>query len=405
MTIGVGTFTVTDRMRALVNEVLDTGRISYGPMSREFERRFALIHESPFAVLSNSGTSSLHVALQALKELHDWQDGDEVIVPAVTFVATVNVVLHNRLTPVLIDVDPLYYEIDPYLIEQAITPRTRAILPVHLFGQPANMTAIMAIAERRRLKVVEDSCECMFVRHAGRMVGSFGDVGCFSTYVAHLLTTGVGGLGLTANPDLAACMRSLVNHGRDGIYLSIDDDDEAGGEHLKEIILRRFNFERVGHSFRITELEAALGLAQLETWQAMIVQRQRNAARLSVLLAGLYPYIQLPRTRPNTEHSWMMYPIVMIHEDKHSLTEHLEAHGIETRDMLPITNQPAYRGLFRESDYPIAEWINRSGFYVGCHQDLTDADLVSISDTIHSYFGIDRPTEVELESWPTLLTT
>ena len=387
MTIGVGTFTVTDRMRSLINEVLDTGRISYGPMSREFERRFALIHESPFAVLSNSGTSSLHVALQALKELHGWQDGDEVIVPAVTFVATVNVVLHNRLTPVPVDVDPLYYEIDPYLIERAITPHTRAILPVHLFGQPANMTAIMSIAERHRLKVVEDSCECMFVRHAGRMVGSFGDVGCFSTYVAHLLTTGVGGLGTTANPDLAAHMRSLVNHGRDEIYLSIDDDDETGGERLREIVSRRFNFERVGHSFRITELEAALGLAQLETWQAMIVQRQRNATRLSALLSGLYPYIQLPRTRPNTEHAWMMYPIVMVHEDKRSLTEHLEAHGIETREMLPLTNQSAYRGLFCESDYPIAEWINRSGFYVGCHQDLTDVDLETVAAEIMDYVG------------------
>jgi dTDP-4-amino-4,6-dideoxygalactose transaminase len=405
-TLGVGTFSVTDRMRQLVNEVLDTGRISYGPMSRALESQFALIHESPFAVLSNSGTSSLQVALQALKELHGWRDGDEVIVPAVTFVATVNVVLHNRLTPILVDVDPLYYAIDPYLIERVVTPRTRAILPVHLFGQPANMTAIMDLARRHDLKVVEDSCECMFVRHAGQMAGSFGEVGCFSTYVAHLLTTGVGGLGITANPDLAGRMRSLVNHGRDGIYLSIDDDDETGGAQLKEIVSRRFNFEHIGHSFRITELEAALGLAQLETWPAMIAKRQRNAARLTEMLSGLSAYLQLPHVRPDTEHAFMMFAIVLLHEDKRNLTENLEARGIETREMLPLTNQPAYRGLFRESDYPVAEWINRSGLYIGCHQDLNDAHLEYIADAMHGYFDQMRAgAGIELESWLTPLTT
>src|SRR3972149_10705088 len=112
MGVGVGTYTVTRRMRELVNEVLDVGRISYGPMSREFEYQFAPIHQSPFAVLSNSGTASLHVAIQALKELNGWQDGDEVIVPSVTFVATINVVLHNNLKPVLVDVDPVHYDID-----------------------------------------------------------------------------------------------------------------------------------------------------------------------------------------------------------------------------------------------------------------------------------------------------
>ena len=385
-TVSVGCFSVTPKMRALVNEVLDSGRISYGPMSQEFEQRFAEIHDCRFAVLSNSGTSSLHVALAALKELHGWQDGDEVLVPAVTFVASVNVILHNRLTPVLVDVDPLYYGIDPLLIERAITPRTRAILPVHTFGQPCQMTAIMDIARRHNLSVVEDSCECMFVRHALQMVGSFGDVGCFSTYVAHLLTTGVGGMATTNNLDYAAVMRSLVNHGRDGIYISIDDDDDLNQMKLREVISRRFNFERIGHSFRITELEAALGLAQLDNWQEMIEQRQANAAYLTRALFTVNR-LQLPMVRADSQHAFMMYPIVLRDGDKWPLMVYLEERGIETREMLPLINQPCYRGMWNPDDYPVAQWIDRSGFYVGCHQDLTQDDLEYMIACISGYLN------------------
>lgn len=384
-TVGVGNFSVTPKMRARVNEVLDSGRISYGPMSQEFERQFAALHDRRFAVLSNSGTSSLLVALAALKELHGWQDGDEVIVPALTFVASVNVVLHNRLTPVLVDVDPLYYGIDPMLIERAITTRTRAILPVHAFGQPCQMTAIMDIARRHNLSVVEDSCECMFVRHALQKVGSFGDIGCFSTYVAHLISTGVGGLATTNNPDYARVMRSLVNHGRDGIYISIDDDDDVNQETLREVISRRFNFERIGHSFRITEIEAALGLAQLDNWKEMIKQRQANAAYLTRALFTINE-LQLPMTRADSQHSWMMYSIVMRNRGKRGLVEHLETNGIETRDMLPLINQPCYRGMWNPDDYPVAQWIEHGGFYVGCHQNLLTDDLNFIVETIESYF-------------------
>ena len=384
--IGVGTFTTTPRMRQLVNEVLDTGRISYGPMSRAFEQRFAALHGCRFAVLSNSGTSSLHVALQTLKEMHGWADGDEVLIPALTFVATVNVVLHNRLTPVLVDVEPDYYGIDTTLIEQAITPRTRAIIPVHLFGQPCDMAAIMDIAQRHNLKVIEDSCECMFVAHQDRSAGAWGDVGCFSTYVAHLLTTGVGGLATTNDPDIAAIMRSLVNHGRDGIYISIDDDAGLQGDALREVISKRFCFERIGHSFRITELEAALGLAQLDDWQGMLCQRRQNAGALTAGLLPLGEYLQLPTTRYRTGHAYMMYPIVLRDMPKDDLCNHLEAHGIETRDMLPLVSQPCYKGLWNPADYPVAQWIDRSGFYVGCHQDLTCDDVEYMIDTLRGFF-------------------
>jgi len=387
--IGVGTFEVTSRMRELVDTVLATGRISYGPMSRIFETQFANIHDCAHAVLSNSGTSSLQVALQALKELHGWQDGDEVLVPACTFVATVNIVLHNRMTPVLVDVEPDYYGINPSKIQRAITEKTRAIIPVHLFGMPCNMTAVHMIARNQGLKIIEDSCETMFVDHGRKRVGSWGDIGCFSLYVAHLLTAGVGGVATTNDPDLAVKMRSLVNHGRDGIYLSIDDDDGLSSDRLREVVERRFNFQSIGHSFRVTELEAALALGQLPDWPQMIAQRRENAKYLSELLEEVerQGYIQRPLTRLDTSHAYMMYPIVAhgLGEDKWGLCNYLEAHGVETREMLRLTDQPAYEGMWDPSDYPVAAWLNKYGFYVGCHQGLGRPEMERIANCIASY--------------------
>lgn len=373
-------------MRAYVDDVLAVNRLSYGNYSRAFEEQFAAMHGCDYAVLSNSGTSSLQVALQTLKELRGWQDGDEVIVPAITFVATVNIVLHNRMIPRLVDVDPNYYEIDTAKMEAAITPKTRAIIPVHTFGQPCDMTTIKAIADKHGLKIIEDSCECMFVSHAGRSVGSWGEIGCFSTYIAHLLTTGVGGIATTNDKDYAAKMRSLVNHGRDGIYISIDDNRK--GDAQREVIEKRFKFDSIGHSFRITELEAAIGFAQLQTAEEMIVARQANARYLTFKLIplNLDAYLQLPQTRPCTENSHMMYPLVLRDGNKNDLTAYLEAHGVETRDMLPLIHQPCYGGMWNPDDYPVADWIDRCGLYIGIHQDLTQSDLDYIAETLGEYF-------------------
>ena len=380
-TIGVGTWECSDKERKLVNEVLDSGRLSYGPMSKRFEAEFASVHDSDYAVLSNSGTSSLQVALQAMKEIHKWKDGDEVIVPAVTFVATANIVLHNRMTPVLVDVNPETYNMDVEKLGEVITDKTRAVIPVHLFGQPAEM-GWFEVFKVERIKVIEDACEAAFATLYGKSVGSWGDIGCFSTYVAHLLTTGVGGIATTSNPEYAAKMRSIVNHGRDGIYIDIDTDSSA------EVIGKRFKFDTIGHSFRITELEAALGLAQLDDWENMIAIRNENATLLSDLLSATADdgLIQLPTVIYGAGHSWMMYPIVVENESKWGLVNYLEENGIETREMLPLTNQPCYKGLWNEDDYPEAKRINESGFYVGCHQGLTPNDMSEIAERIEEYF-------------------
>ncbi|MFQ5614973.1 MAG: DegT/DnrJ/EryC1/StrS family aminotransferase [Anaerolineales bacterium] len=179
--IGVGGFTISERAKELVMQVLDSNRLTAGPMMSRFETLIAQSHDCKYGLMSNSGTSALHIALAALREKYGWQDGDEVLVPAITFVATANVVLYNDLKPVFVDVEPQYYDIDPAKIEAKITARTRAIMPVHIGGLPCDMDPILGIARRHNLRIVEDSAECMFVRYKGRPVGSFGDVGCFST--------------------------------------------------------------------------------------------------------------------------------------------------------------------------------------------------------------------------------
>jgi CDP-6-deoxy-D-xylo-4-hexulose-3-dehydrase len=386
--IRVGTLRISERAKELVMNALDRNWLSYGPFTQEFEAEFASVHQCRFSLFSNSGTSALHIALQAIKEMHGWQDGDEVIIPAVTFVATANVVLQNNMLPVLVDVEPNYYELDPEMLEAKITPRSRAIIPVHLFGHPADMDPIREIADRHGLKIVEDSCETMFASYNGQRVGSLGDIGCFSTYVSHLLVTGVGGMSTTNNPDYALRMRSLMNHGRDSIYIRNDGDQNKNNAEPQMVAAKRFQFVSVGHSFRSTEIEAALGLAELEDWESMIEARRANARSLSQKLAHLGTLLRLPQIRPGSDHSFMMYPLVLADRPKTELVNFLEEHGVETRDMLPLTNQPVYQKLlnWREQDYPVAHWINQSGFYIGCHQDVSEEDTEYIAELFERFF-------------------
>lgn len=386
--IGVGGLKFGPREKKYLQQVIRSNRISYGPFSQKFEQAFAKEHDCRHGVFCNSGTSALHIALAALKERCGWQDDDEVLVPAVTFVATANIVFHNRMKPVFVDVDRATYNIDPALIEEKITPRTRAIIPVHLTGLPCDMDPIMEIARRRNLRIVEDSCETTFGADKGRKVGSFGDIGCFSTYVAHYIVTGVGGLALTNDSELAVRLRSLMNHGRDSIYIKIDDDEGLSGSKLHEIVSRRFSFVSMGHSFRCTEFEAALGLAQLEQKDRIICVRQKNAQILTEGLKDLEEHLQLPVSPEERRHMFMVYPIVLKNEEKTGLVNFLEDRGIETRDLLPVINQPIYKNLAGdlEPSYPAARWLNHSGFYVGCHPLLTTKDLGQIVEAIHRYF-------------------
>lgn len=382
--VGTGTADITPLDQERVQHVLASGRLSSGPFMAEFESRFAALHERRHASMCNSGTGALQLALQALKERYRWSDGDEVLVPAMTFVATVNIVYFNGLTPVLVDIDPRTYTIDPERLEAAITPRTVAVIPVHLFGQPADMTAVMEIARRHDLRVVEDSAEATGVRHRGGMVGSFGDFGCFSTYMAHLVTTGVGGLALTDDDENATRFRSLMNHGRNPRYLRIDDDQGLSDEQLLEVVWSRYDFHSIGQSYRVTEMEAALGIGQLERLAPMLEKRGHVAAALTEVLAD--DRLQLPTIGDGNEHAFMMYPIVCLQDGlRDRMVVALERAGVETRFLLPILGQPCYAARLDPpaGSFPITEHALANGFYIGSHQDITNEDIAHIGDVVH----------------------
>ena len=390
--IGVGCVEITARAKKYVNKVLETGRLSYGPFIQRFEKEFAHAHGVRFAVMVNSGTSALEMAVACLKETFVWKDGDEILCPAVTFVASSNVIIANNMIPVFVDVDARTYNIDPKKIEEKITRRTRAIMVVHLFGQPAAMDSIMKIARKYKLRVIEDSCETMFANYKGKPVGSFGDISCFSTYVAHILVTGVGGLALTNKPKYAELLRSLANHGRDNIYISIDDDKGASGSKLKEVISRRFSFIRRGFSYRVTEMEGALGCAQLEEHKPSIAKRKKNGEYFIQHLAQFEEHLQVPGHPAYADHVFMMFPIVIKESssiEKAELTHFLETHNIETRDMLPLINQPFYTKMYGEleSEYPVARWINQKGFYIASHQMLRAEDRAYIVSVFKDFFA------------------
>lgn len=386
--IGVGTSSVTAADEARVMAVLRSGRLSPGPVTAEFERGIAAMHDRRHAAMCNSGTGALQLAIQALKERYGWADTAEVIVPAMTFVATVNVVLYNGLTPVLVDIDPVTFGMDPDAAEAAITDRTVAIIPVHLFGQPADMTSIMRVADAHGLRVVEDSCETMGVHHAGQMVGSFGDFACFSTYMAHLVTTGVGGVAVTDDDQDITRFRSLMNHGRNPAYLRIDDDQGLDDEALLRVVWSRYEFVSRGQSYRATEMEAALGIGQLERLPAAIEHRRQVAAHLTEALAD--DDLQLPSVAAGNEHAFMMYPIVCRRPRlRDRLVIALERAGVETRFLLPILGQPCYEDVFdhRAGQFPATEHALANGFYIGSHPGMTEDDIGYIGEVVHRELG------------------
>jgi perosamine synthetase len=201
--VTLGYLNISPQGRRYVLDALEGNRLSRGKYTALLEQRFAKLHQAKYSVFCNSGTSALQISLAALRERYGYQDGDEVLVPALTFIATSNIVLQNNMRPVFVEVDPQTYNIDPFRVEERITSRTRALIPVHLFGLPCDMDPLLALARQYGLQIIEDSAETMFAHYHGRAVGSFGDFGCFSTYIAHILVGGIGGLITVSNDELA----------------------------------------------------------------------------------------------------------------------------------------------------------------------------------------------------------
>jgi len=372
-TIDVGTLKLTRQHLTKVRVALKSNRLSYGPMTEEFEKKFAKIHGNKYGIMTNSGTTALTAVIHAMKILYNWKDGDEIIIPATTFVATYNVVLHNNLKPVLVDVG-WDINIDPSKIESAITKRTKAIMPVHLLGKPAKMDSIIGIADKYKLKIIEDSCETMFVPEVG-----IGDVACFSFYVAHLLVTGVGGMAITKDRELADMVRSLIFHGRDNRYLKLEDDDVP----TKEIVDARFRFINPGYSARSTEVEAALGLVELENYGEMLAKRQHNARYMAKKLQVLGNNM-MPIDYYQQNHAFMMFPYVT--ENRDELMMFMEKKGITTRTLMPLINQPYIKA--KKKDFPQANVFLKYGMLFGCHQDLKPKELDYICENISEFHYI-----------------
>lgn len=354
----------TRKQKRSVNQVLKSGRLTYGDKTRELEKRFAEIHGAKYAIFTSSGTAALKISLHALKDKHGWKDGSEVIIPSVTFVATMNAVLMNNLKPVLVDVEQETANINPELIEKAITDKTVAVMPVHLLGQPANMDKIMELSRTYKFHVIEDSCETMFVNKLK------GITACFSTYVAHLMVTGVGGFILTNDDKLAITMRSMLFHGRDSSYLNIDDRPKE--------IWKRFYFPRHGYSDRMTELEAAIGLGELDGWEKMLETRRHNAAYLFDKLDLAFPITGIQT------HSFMFFPAYADRRDE--LMVYLEKRGIQTRTMMPLISQPIAKPYLKKN-YSAAQYIQEHGILLPVHQYLKQKDLDYMIEKIRSFYA------------------
>lgn len=393
--IGVGYAYVSNIEKKYVNEALDASRLSQGDMVNRFEKQFARLHDQKYGIACNSGTSALHIGLEAMKEKFGWDVGNrklKVLVPAITFIATSNAVMHAGMTPVFIDVDPMTYNMDPKEMEAKIDEDTVAVIPVHTFGQPCEMDEIVRIAREHELKIMEDCAEGHFATYKGKKVGSFSDIAAYSTYVAHTITTGIGGVITTNDRQMMEISRSLIAHGRACTCEKClaSDPTKVCPLRMQTEMDKRFMMVRMGYSYRVGELEGALGLGQLENRDFIMNTRKANAKYLTDNLHAIAKYIQLPTYPEYVDHSFMMYPMVVKKDAPFSRDEiirYLESNNIETRPMLPLLCQPIYKQLFGdiEKEYPVAEWIDHYGFYVGCHHGLSKEQLDKIVETIITF--------------------
>jgi perosamine synthetase len=341
--------------KAAVAAVLDSGMLAQGRRVAEFESRFAEFCGVRHAVAVASGTAALWLALLA----HAIGPGDEVITTPFSFISSSNCALFVGARPVFVDIEPDTCLIDASAIEARITERTRAILPVHLYGQPCDMAAIMEIAGRHDLVVIEDACQAHGATVEGRPAGSFG-TGCFSFYATKNMTTGEGGVVTTNDDALAERLRLLRSHGQS----------------------QRYQHAILGYHFRTTDIQAAIGLVQLEKLPAWNEQRIANARHLSERLQG----VRVPVVRPNRRHVFHQYT-VRVSGDRQALQDHLREQGIGTaiHYPCPIHHQPVYRSLGYTDVLPRSEAASREVLSLPVHPALSQSDLDRVVAAVNSF--------------------
>ena len=354
---------VGDEEVKAVEEVLRSGRLtewrpSGGPMVRRFEEAFASYIGVKHAISMSSGTAALHAALMAAGV----GAGDEVIVPSFTFVATANAVLLAGARPVIVDIDLDTYNIDVDEARRAISERTKAIIPVHLYGLPADMKPIMELAEERGLVVIEDAAQAHGAEYWGRRVGGLGHMACFSFYSTKVMTTGEGGMVTTDDDELAERLRSIRTHGqREG-----------------------FDTYILGHNYRMTEIQAAIGLAQLRKVEGFLERRRRNASILSEVLSRVEG-VKLPIEPRGFKHSWYLYTIRVEPRVRDMLVERLNAMGVGAAVYyrVPVHRTPLHARASRaHGELRRAEEASRTVLQLPVHPGVSEGQAVYIGEAV-----------------------
>ncbi|MEM5847376.1 MAG: DegT/DnrJ/EryC1/StrS family aminotransferase [Candidatus Aenigmatarchaeota archaeon] len=342
-----------------VEEVLRSGILAQGPKVKEFEEKIAEYIGVKYAIATSSGTTALHTALLAV----GIKPGDEVITTPFTFIATANSILYCGAKPVFVDVDERTFNINPSLIEEKITEKTKAILPVHLYGQPADMKSLMKICEKHNLILVEDAAQALGAEFEGKKVGSFGDCAIFSFYPTKNITTGEGGMVVTNDEEIAEKCRKIRNHGE----------------------YERYFVDSLGYNYRMTEIAAVIGLTQLKKLESLNTKRIKNANFLIKNLKNIKE-IEVPFIAKNVKHVFHQFTIKTNRRDE--LKHFLEEKGIQSVVYypLPIHKQKLYQELGYKDFLPVAEKLSKEVLSLPVHPNLTKEDLSLIVESIREFF-------------------
>jgi len=367
---------------AAVIEVLKSGWLTTGSRVRDFEQQFARFVGTRHGVAVNSATAALHLALAAVGV----GEGDEVIVPTMTFAATSEVVLYLRARPVLVDCRPDTLNIDPAAIAAALTPRTRAIIPVHFAGQPCDSEAILSLARRHDLRVIEDAAHALPACDGARMIGGIGDITCFSFYATKTITTGEGGMATTDNIEWADKMRMLSLH---GISHDAWKRYSAEGSWYYEIM-------NVGYKYNLTDLAASIGLEQLKKCRGFAAARRRIAEAYNDGFADLAE-IRSPVCRPGVQHAWHLYVIQLELErlsiDRREFIEALRQRQIGASvHFIPLHLHPYYRRTF---GYQPEDFANATAVYprivsLPIYPNMSDDDIDDVITAVRNIVSIHR---------------
>lgn len=349
-----------------VTDALLSGWVSSsGPYISKFEKEFAKFCRVKYAVACSNGTAALHLALLGLGV----GPGDEVIVPSLTFIATANAVRYVGAIPVFADVENAYWQIDPAKIDRAITKKTKAIIPVHLYGHPAKMDEILAIAKKNKLFVIEDAAEALGAEVNQKRVGGFGNVGTFSFFGNKIITTGEGGMITTNNLKIAEKIRILRDHGMSK--------------------KRRYFHEVLGYNYRLTNIQAALGLAQLERIEDILKRKIKLAAIYGRYLKGI-PFIKLPQKASWAKSVYWMYSICLLPGapiSRDRLINDLKKAGVETRPFfMPIHKQPIY-SKYASKSLVNTELLSSTGINLPSSIEISEADIKSIVQKLAKLLG------------------